>query len=222
MLNRLIYFLFLYFFAGAQVFAQSLEPIKIQQKISERETPLNFLGINSAMRAYVGSWQGRQSLFEPTQGGKKIADFSVTQRYILNDDENILECRAVVSDSRGNDSVFISEIKEQDGELLLSFVIGAKKVPLYRGIIKGNSVLWFPYHMFLLLNIQEDKFFLKKQELFMYSDGLQHIRNDKKQYEGILSTNAVFKKVERIEPVKKETSIKLSPRLDKNFFKKRD
>lgn len=204
---------------------QSMQPIKMQLEILEKETPLIFLGEESALKAYLGIWEGRQDLFEPANGNKKLADFSVRQVYEFGEG-GALSCSASVVDGRGRVNLSYSEIAMQDGELILSLVSGMQKIPTYRGFVRGNSVFWYPYRLIFLLNVQEDKFFLKKCELIMYSHALQHVYNFKKQYEGFLAMSAKFTKIERAkepeveaEKPEKPKRIELSPLLDKNFFK---
>ena len=203
--------------------AQSLEPIKMQQEIASKETPLIFLNVKSALIAYLGTWQGEQDLFEPSNGGKTLASFSVTQTYEPSEDGG-LSCMASVANSSGRNNISYSRIREVDGELVLSLMTGFIETPAYRGIVRGNSVLWFPYHMFYLLNVQEDKFFLKGKQLYMYSFALQHVYNPKKQYEGFLGQSAKYEKTQRIveeprESDKPSKPKKLTPILNKDFFK---
>lgn len=205
----------------SELSAQSARPLEMQREISERETPLIFLGISNALKAYVGVWRGTQNIFEPTKFNGQIAEFDVEQSYSA-ESETSLVCSVKIWDSRGRSNSSLSKIEIVDGELLLFEISKFGKNPLYRGTVQGNTVKWFPYRLFFLLNIQEDKFFLKEREVLMYSDALQYVRNDKKKYEGLLATSAVFKKVEKKADVKFAEPKKLNPLLDRNFFKKKD
>lgn len=224
-MRALLIQMLLMFAAAFSAFGQSLEPIKVQRQILEKETPLIFLGVESAIKAYSGIWEGRQDLFEPANGNKKLADFSVRQVYEFGEG-GALNCSASVVDGRGRVNLSYSEISVQDGELLLSLISGMVKTPTYRGFVRGNSVFWYPYRLVFLLNVQEDKFFLKERKLIMYSHALQHVYNAKKHYEGFLAMSAKFTKVERAKEPKVESEeseapkrIELSPLLDKDFFK---
>ena len=224
-MRALLIQMLLIFAAVFSAFGQSLEPIKVQREISQKETPLIFLGVESALKAYSGIWEGRQDLLEPASGNKKLADFSVRQVYEFGDG-GALSCSASVVDGRGRVNLSYSEISVQDGELILSLISGMVKVPTYRGFVRGNSVFWYPYRLVFLLNVQEDKFFLKERQLIMYSHALQHVYNAKKHYEGFLAMSAKFSKVERAKEPKVESEeneapkrIELSPILDKDFFK---
>lgn len=218
-MSALLRYIFLLCFAGV-LSAQSLEPVRELQRIAEKETPLIFLNVRSALSAYLGVWEGKQHLFEPSNEGKTLADFSVTQTY-EDSEEGYVSCTASVVNSSGRNNISYSRMREVDGELVLSLMDGFIEIPAYRGIVKGNSVFWYPYHMFYLLNVQEDKFFLKGRVLHMYSFALQYVHNPKKHYEGFLGQSAQYKKVERLnkEDLPQNKPKKLKPVLDKSFFR---
>ena len=173
----------------------------------------NFFSNEDVLKAYVGSWSGKQIVkFGENQMAGKI-DITYSPMF----DERGLRLVGVgkITAQNGRSIPTTSYMYVADSRLILEMRTERGAVFFYKGIIDAKSVIWVPIYDFFLYDFQQDFFYQEKDKQMINAVGFRYF-----SYQGgsgILEVRSQFERLRESYPaseVRKDIKKNINVRLD--------